>query len=173
MGQEADLIGFVRIWLRCSLCRDWHHTQKLFALLLLTTARAEVGQGGAFEKDLHMNNQGRTRCRSYLERSWEVVTLTQVKSNLPGAIGRYSDELCYALTSKIKFHGWQNNTFFELYDIISGLSIHVVNHHGVMATVVHHVRMEKAFVNTSTCLDVGDEGWSCFHQIPGYQLLIL
>ena len=55
----------------------------------------------------------------------------------------------------------------------SVLSIRVVYHHGAMATIVHHVRMEKAIVNKSTCLDVCDEGWSCFHQIPGYQLLVL
>ena len=108
-----------------------------------------------------------------MERCWEIVTLTQVKSNLPGAIGRYSDELCYALISKITFHVGQSSGFFAQYDSISGLSIHVVNHHGVMATVVHHVRFEKAIVNKSTCLDIGDEGWSCFHQIPSYQLLIL
>ena len=117
-----------------------------------------------------MENQGRTKCRLYLERSWEIVTkLKYIQRELPGAIWRYSDELCYALTSKIKFHGWQQRYL----DGISGLSIHVVNHHSVLATVVHHVRMEKAIVNTSTCLDVGDEGWSCFHQIPSYQLLVL
>ena len=35
-------VRFVRIWLRCRLYgEDWHHTQKLVALLLLTTAGAE------------------------------------------------------------------------------------------------------------------------------------
>ena len=114
MGQEAVRVLFVRIWLRCSLYRDWHHTQKLFALLLLTTARAEIGQRGAFEKDLQMENQGRTKCRLYLERSWEIVTkLKYIQRELPSAIWRYSDELCYALISKIKFHGCQNSAIFE------------------------------------------------------------
>ena len=42
-----------------------------------------------------------------------VTKLKYIQRELPGAIWRYSDELCYALISKIKFHGCQNSTIFE------------------------------------------------------------
>ena len=49
--KSTDFLRFVRIWLRCSLCRDWHHTQKLVALLLLTTARAEKAREVLLRRD--------------------------------------------------------------------------------------------------------------------------
>ena len=114
----------VRIWLRCSLCRDWHHTQKLSDLLLLTTAKAE-------------------KAREVLLRRNKDLIKSNHSNNSPTAIRGNSDELCDAL-DKRSSQAWIILERTKSIGLVSSvLSIQVVDHHGVMATVDHHCWHEK------------------------------